>query len=232
MGSAKALQKSNPDAAAGYRIEGSIYSAARDYRSAAAAFKEAFARERTSAGARQLAEAMNQGGDPAGAILALQDWVAANPKDLDAHAMLGFLFQQTGHAQDAIGMYETVAAAAPAKSALLLNNLAWLYHQAGDARALATAKDAYDLAPTQPEIADTYGWILFSAGQAAAGLSILQQAYLNFPTQSEIGFHVAAALAAQDRRNEAIPILRKLLRDNPKSSTAADAAALLKKLGG
>ena len=115
---------------------------------------------------------------------------------------------------------------------MLLNNLAWLYQQQGDPRAAAMAKAAYELAPTRAEIADTYGWILFSSGKKEQGLSILQQAYLAYPTQTEIGYHVAVALESLGRNDEAVGILRRVLRDNPQSEQAAEATALLRKLGG
>ncbi|WP_157640394.1 XrtA/PEP-CTERM system TPR-repeat protein PrsT [Lamprocystis purpurea] len=229
---ARELQQSFPEAAIGYRIEGSVQVARRDLKAAVAVFTTAFAHEKTSLAARQLAEVMSQTGDTGGAVALLEDWVKTNPDDLDVQAMLGLLLQQTGRSQDAIAIYESVMAKAPAKNALLLNNLAWLYHTAGDARAQATAKEAYDLAPNRPEIADTYGWILYNAGRKEDGLSILQQAYLAFPTQTEIGYHVAVALESLGRNDEAIGVLRKVVRDNPNSAQAADAAALLKKLGG
>jgi putative PEP-CTERM system TPR-repeat lipoprotein len=229
---ARELQQSFPEAAIGYRIEGSVQVARRDLKAAVAVFTTAFAHEKTSLAARQLAEVMSQTGDTGGAVALLEDWVKTNPDDLDVQAMLGLLLQQTGRSQDAIAIYESVMAKAPAKNALLLNNLAWLYHTAGDARAQATAKEAYDLAPSRPEIADTYGWILYNAGRKEDGLSILQQAYLAFPTQTEIGYHVAVALESLGRNDEAIGVLRKVVRDNPNSAQAADAAALLKKLGG
>jgi len=230
--SARELQQAVPTGAVGYRIEGSVQVARRDSKAAVAAFKTAFAHEKTSLGARQLAEVMSQTGDAVGAVALLDEWAKANPDDLDVQAMLGLLLQQAGRAQDAIAIYESVVAKAPEKNALLLNNLAWLYHAQGDARAQATAKEAYDLAPNRPEIADTYGWILHNAGRKEDGLSILQQAYLAFPTQTEIGYHVAVALESLGRHDEAIGVLRKLLRDNPSSAQAADASALLKKLGG
>ena len=229
---AKDLQKTYPDAAVGYRIEGSVYAAKRDHTLSAAAFKQAFGREQTSAVARQLADATNQSGDTAGAVQVLENWTKANPKDLDAQAMLGLFLQQVGRPQDAIAVYESVVAKAPEKNPLLLNNLAWLYHKQGDTRAEAVAKAAYELAPTRAEIADTYGWILFSAGKKEPGLSILQQAYLAYPTQTEIGYHVAVALESLGRNDEAIGVLRKVLRDNPKSEQAVEATALLRKLGG
>jgi len=232
MQSAKTLQQSYPKAAIGYRIEGSVLAAKREFKPAAAAFKQAFVRERSSTVARQLADALNQSGDTAAAVAMLGEWAKENPKDLDAQAMLGLFLQQVGRSKEAIAVYEGVVASAANKSPLLLNNLAWLYHKQGDARAQAVAKEAYDLAPSRPEIADTYGWILFKVGKKAEGLSILQQAYLAFPTQSEIGYHVAVALESLGRNDEALQILRKVLRDNPNSDQAADATALLKKLGG
>ena len=232
MQSAKALQKSYPKSAIGYRIEGSVFAAKRDFKSAAAPFKKAFELEKTSTTARQLADALNQSGNTAGAVAVLTGWAKDNPKDLEAQAMLGLFLQQVGRPKEAITVYEGVVSSDAKKNPMLLNNLAWLYHKQGDARAQAVAKEAYDLAPSRPEIADTYGWILFTAGKKTEGLSILQQAYLAFPTQSEIGYHVAVALDALGRKDEAVQILRKVLRDNPNSDQAADAAALLKKLGG
>ena len=41
-----------------------------------------------------------------------------------------------------------------------LNNLAWLYHQRGDARALDWRVQAVKLAPQSSAVADTLGWIL------------------------------------------------------------------------
>ncbi len=229
---ARELQQAFPEAAIGYRIEGSVQVARRDLKAAVAAFTTAFAQEKTSLAARQLAEVMSQTGDTGGAAALLDEWVKTNPDDLDVQAMLGLLLQQAGRSQDAIAIYESVMAKAPQKNALLLNNLAWLYHAQGDTRAQATAKEAYDLAPSRPEVADTYGWILYNAGRKEDGLSILQQAYLAFPTQTEIGYHVAVALESLGRNDEAIGVLRKVVRDNPNSAQAADAAALLKKLGG
>jgi predicted Zn-dependent protease len=94
------------------------------------------------------------------------------------------------------------------------------------------ARRAYEAAPNRPAIADTYGWILFRAGQKDSGLSILQQAYLGDPTQAEIGYHVAVAMSETGRADEAAKILRRILRDNPDFPQAKESKALLEKLGG
>ena len=102
--------------------------------------------------------------------------------------------------------------------------------RASDPRALETAKRAYDLDPNKPEVADTYGWIMLQNGKVQEGLSALQQAYVAYPTQSEIGFHVAVALSQADRKDESIKLLRRLLRESPGFPQAQDARALLEKL--
>jgi thioredoxin-like negative regulator of GroEL len=61
---------------------------------------------------------------------------------------------------------------------------------------------------------------------------MLQQAYLAYPSQTEIGYHVAVALSTMGRNDEALQILRKILRDQPEFPQAPEAQALLKKLGG
>ena len=230
--SAKALQSAYPDKAVGYRVEGSIHSTKRDPAAAAASFRLAFERQPSSIIARQLAEALDQTGKTDEAVTVLEGWLANNGRDLESQAMLGLFLQRVGRADEAVAMYEGVIEAAPTKNPLLLNNLAWLYQQKGDARAEAVAKEAYELAPGRPEIADTYGWILFNNGQKEEGLNILQQAYLAFPTQTEIGWHVAVALEGLGRNEESAQILRKILREAPNSEQAADARALLDKLGG
>ena len=79
-------------------------------------------------------------------------------------------------------------------------------------------------------MADTYGWILYSSGDRDRGLSILQQAHLAYPTQTEIAYHTAVALDGMDRGAEAVNILRQLLQDHPNSTEAPAAQTLFDKL--
>lgn len=84
-------------------------------------------------------------------------------------------YAKNGQKDKAIAQYELLLRSNP-RSPGVLNNLAWLYHETGDARALPTARKAYELAPKVPDIADTYGWILVQAGQVDAGLPLLRAA--------------------------------------------------------
>lgn len=96
---------------------------------------------------------------------------------------------------------------------LVLNNLAWRYFQQGDARAEPVARRAYELAPENAAIADTYGWILFQGLGKAQALPILAAAAAKAPGDREIQYHYGAALAASGKHSEARPVLQRLLAE-------------------
>ena len=77
--------------------------------------------------------------------------------------------------------------------AAALNNLAWLYYAAGDARALATARAAEALAPKNGDVVDTLGWILLNEGDTKAALEKLRTAYRLKPDSEDIALHLATA---------------------------------------
>ena len=97
------------------------------------------------------------------------------------------------------------------ENAVLLNDLAWLYGETGDERAVGHARRARELAPESPAIADTLGWLLVQAGETDKGLAELKIARAGAPDQLEIGYHFAAALAKAGRKSEALNVLRKIL---------------------
>ena len=116
--------------------------------------------------------------------------------------------------------------------AVVLNNMAWLYLERNDPRAVEFATRAYEQAPSRAEIVDTYGWVLFHQGRRAEGLAALQQALIIAPRNAEIALHVAEALAEEGRADEARPVLQRVIRDHPGSPFADDARALLERLAG
>ncbi|MCG6940179.1 MAG: PEP-CTERM system TPR-repeat protein PrsT [Thiohalocapsa sp.] len=228
---ARGLQTDYPKQALGYRIEGTVQMAARNPAGAIAPLKEALDLAPAPELVRQLAEAYGRAGRNADAIALLQDWSRQQPDDLGTQAMLAMLLHGEGKADQALPIYERLYAAGQ-KNILILNNLAWILQERGDPRALEIAGNAYELDPNRPEVADTYGWILFNNGQRDKGLRILQNAHLAYPTQTEIAYHTALALSDLGRGNEALPILHRLVREHPHSAQADDAQQLLNKLGG
>jgi putative PEP-CTERM system TPR-repeat lipoprotein len=226
---ARGLQADYPDQPLGFRIEGTVQMAARNPQGAIGPLRQAVELAPSPTLVRQLAEAYTRADRAGDAIALLEDWSRQQPEDLSSQAMLAMLMHGEGMVDGALPIYERLYAAGQ-NNILILNNLAWILHERGDARALEIAAKAYEMDPNRPEVADTYGWILFNTGQRDKGLSILQQAHLAYPTQTEIAYHTAVALSDAGRSSEALPILRRLLREHPNAAEADAAQALLDKL--
>jgi putative PEP-CTERM system TPR-repeat lipoprotein len=228
---AKGLQKDYPKSPLGFRLAATIQSQAGQTKEAIASLEAAMTLAEDSVTARQLADAYMKAGRSKDAIGLLKDWTGKHQDDRAAIASLAVLYQAAGQDAEAVKLYEQLYEGEKTNY-VLLNNMAWIYHQMGDPRAEGIARQAYEADPNRPEVADTYGWILFNTGQRERGLAMLQQAYLAYPSQTEIGYHVAVALSTMGRNDEALQILRKILRDQPEFPQAPEAQALLKKLGG
>jgi hypothetical protein len=84
----------------------------------------------------------------------------------------------------------------------VLNNLAWLKYEEGDAGAVALAKRAHDAAPHDPRITDTYGWLLVEAGKVKEGLALLGPIATG-NADEQFRMHYAQALARAGRKAEA-----------------------------
>jgi tetratricopeptide (TPR) repeat protein len=229
LDTARRLQQDFPDDPTGLVLEGNISLQQKRPELAVKALEAAYALKKTAAGVLALTRAYAESQQRSKAITVLQSWVAEHQDDYQALGSLALLQQQDGREREAIASYERLIGAGKANF-IVLNNLAWLYQQAGDARALDVAKQAYDLDSNRPEVADTYGWVLLKSGKVDEALSILQQAYVSYPTQTEIGFHVAIALKEAGRGDEAVKVLRRLLRETPNFERAEEAKALLAEL--
>ncbi len=117
-------------------------------------------------------------------------------------------------------------------NAVTLNNLAWLYFVDKDKRAVDIARQAHEMSPDRPEISDTYGWILLNMGaEPQKALQLLQDALVKYPTNPEIGYHVAYALHKQGRDEEARRVLHRALLERQDFEDRPKAERLAKDLG-
>ena len=114
----------------------------------------------------------------------------------------------------------------------VLNNLAWLYHEAGNPEAIKYAEGAHELAPERAEITDTLGWLLVEHGEVSRGLVLLQEAAVNAPHMPEIRYHMVVALDKAGRRDEARKELDRLLRSGEAFPERDKAKALRDQWGG
>lgn len=121
-----------------------------------------------------------------------EDWLRKLPQSVPARLVLADALQRDNQLKAAGEVYEEVVALT-STSVVALNNLAWIYQQMGDKRAIATAKQAYELSPESPEVIDTYGWILVQNQQYQEGKPLLDKALKLSPDNKEIQRHVQEA---------------------------------------
>jgi putative PEP-CTERM system TPR-repeat lipoprotein len=229
---AQAIQQEHPKQVDGYRLEGLVRARLGEWATAAEAFQRAYGIEKSASLARQLAGVQQKLGRPEDAVAVLRDWLGQQADDHGTRMALAMALQAAGKNPEAITEYEALVAAKQ-EHGVLLNNLAWLYFQQGDARATALAERAYALEPRRGEVADTYGWILLNTGgDRNQALTALQSAYLSLPGNAEIGYHVAVALHRMGRDEEALRTLRTALAEAPRFGDLEQARALLAQLEG
>lgn len=207
---AKQLREVSPKLADAALGQG--YLAAGRYELAEQSFRGGLGRDRGDWGMTAgLYQALLQGGKNAQALDLMEGWRKAHPKDTSAEPMLAAGYLRAGQPAKAIPIYEKLNAAHP-NNPNVLNDLAWAYHLVKDGRAQKCAELAYRLAPQTPAIIDTFAWILVQDGQAARGLPLLRQAQARDAQSPAISYHLAAALEALGRKEEARNELAKALR--------------------
>ena len=223
------LQQNHPELAAGYELDAAVLLARKQPEKALLLYRKGYQAQPSSRLARILAGQYASLGKQAQAVAILEDWLAGHPEDAVALTLLGMQLQAMGRDAKAMSAYEKALESEP-ENLVVLNNLAWLYQTKGDERALVLGRKVYELAPERPEIVDTYGWILVQAGKVQKGLPILQQAMVSAPTNPEIAYHVAYAMHKAGRNEEAKKLLKRNIRDYPKSAVAAKVRGLLEQL--
>ncbi len=215
--SARSIQTRFPTKPLGYQVEGDIYTQQREFAKAVPAFQAAFSKAPDAALALALANAQWRADNPAEAIKTLKSWLATNPKDINARTQLLMYLNSLQRNAEAIAEGETILKQEP-DNGIAVNNLAALYQQVGDKRALEFAERAMQLAPQSPDVADTLGWILVQSNQQLPrGLELLRQA-LAQKADPLIRYHLAAAYAKTGQREEALRELDKLQQLNKLSS--------------
>lgn len=163
------------------------------------------------------------------ALEPLKSWVASHPEDVAARHFLAFELMANGSARKAIDIYEGLRAIEP-ENPIILNNLAWLYHEIADPRAVQLAERALSSVPDEPAVMDTLGWILVDLGQLERAEELLQEAVSRAPNDAEVSFHYAVLLERSGRPEKARKILEHILSEPESFRSASAAQALLNKV--
>jgi putative PEP-CTERM system TPR-repeat lipoprotein len=159
----------------------------------------------------------------------LDDWLKRNPDDLRAQRVAGDLFFSAGLKDRAQRAYEAILEFEP-RDVAALNNLAWIYQENGDSRALQLADRALQVAPDNPAVLDTAGWAQLNVGDKRRGAELIESAAAKAPEDLDIQYHRAVALIEGGNRAGGREVLETILKSEKPFASRDEAAARLAQL--
>jgi putative PEP-CTERM system TPR-repeat lipoprotein len=222
------IQRKHPEASAGYQLEADILMGQNKPQLALPLFEKALAITTSSELVIKTANAQRLAGHRDDAGKRLDTWLAKRPDDVRVRRYKADTHMVDGQPKQAALEIEATLKQ-DASNPAAWNNLALAYQQAGDPRAQKTAEDAVKLAPGNPVILDTLGWILVDSsesGDPARGVAFLRQALAKTPDARDIRYHLAAGLKKTGDLDGARKELATLMKGDMKFAQAADARAL------
>lgn len=138
----------------------------------------------------------------------LSDWVEQNGADAGVQALIASAKVQLGDLDAAKARYEAMM---PTNNPTTLNNLAWIYLNQGDRRALTLAEKAHKLIPNNPDIQDTLGWILVKYDRAEEALALLEASAKLRSGQGAVQYHLGMAYLQLGEQAKAAAALKKAI---------------------
>jgi putative PEP-CTERM system TPR-repeat lipoprotein len=226
---AKAVQAEQPQQPLGHVLEAELYVAQKKWDLAERTYRAALKKFDTSPLAVRTHAVMHSAGKAAEADAMAEDWVKRHPKDA---LVIGYLAERDLAAkryESAAKGYRSALERQP-DNALFLNNLAWVSNQLKEPRALEYAERAHELAPDNPNIMDTLGFILAETGQIERGLELLGRASELAPNAHQIRLNFAKALVKAQKKAAARKELEQLAKLDARLPVQQEAAKLLEGL--
>ena len=120
-----------------------------------------------------------------------------SPANLAAEVATADAAMKAGNWREAISAYERIIAATGEENVLVLNNFAFALGQSGNPkRGLQYARRALAMAPENPSVLDTVGWLLIeTGGDRAEAVRLLEKAAKLAPRNRTIADHLRQAKA-------------------------------------
>ncbi len=110
---------------------------------------------------------------------------------------------------EAAPLLERVLAQQPA-NAVALNNLAWVYAEQQNPRAVELGRRAFALSPSAAT-SETLGWALTQSGDPKAALLLMSKAAAAMANDPTVQYHYAVTLRATGDKAEALAVAQKLI---------------------
>jgi putative PEP-CTERM system TPR-repeat lipoprotein len=210
MQTVRGFQKARSDAPLGYKLEGDVLMAQKQIQPALALYQKAYDMQPSGALLVPLHSALVQAGKSREASSRVQKWLDAHGDDLTTRLYFASSLMAEKDYPASTAQFEQLVKVAP-NHVVGLNNLAWLYQQQKDPRALGIAEQAYKLAPGSAAVIDTLAWLLVEQGKLERAVPLLKQAVSLAPNNTEIKYHLGVALGKTGDKRAAREQLEPLM---------------------
>lgn len=228
LAQARGLQAKNPGAPAALVLVGDALMSLGRANEAAAAYQKAANIKFSEPVALRFIDALRKAGRDSDALRVLDLFLSQNPRSVPGLLLAADHFMTTGAWDRAIAICEGLRVRLGNRDAVLLGNLGWAYFNKRDyPQAIRYARAAYDIAPLNPAVANSYGWILYKSGKdKAGGVKLLTKSAAIAPQHPGLAWQLAQALVATGRKDAARPYLKIAAAENSFPEHKAAAAML------
>jgi tetratricopeptide (TPR) repeat protein len=230
-----AVRERDPQSVAAALIEGDLYMGLQRPKDAMPVFRSVLERApRSPLGYGRLATAELAARDDPAAIATLRAGIekSADPEPLQL--ALATLYETKGQPEEAVGVYEVMLQRNP-QAELAANNLAMLLvTRRSDAASFERAGRlaARFAQSTNPDFLDTYGWVLYKRGDAAAAVVTLRGVVAKAP-ESPVGlYHLGMAQVEAGQTDGARDSLTHALKSGKPFPGMNEARLALERLSG
>ena len=174
-----------------------------------------------------LAQAQFSAGSSDQARRTIEQALTSKGEDARLRLLLASMDEAAGDRAEAIVNYQKCVALAP-QNVVALTNLAYLtsFDKSTKAQSLGYAQKAIELAPSDPTVKDTLGWVHFSDGNFKAALTYFQGAAAD-GRSARAQYHLSMAYAMIGERSLAIQAYSKAHKLDPASPEDSMARAAL-----
>ncbi len=226
---ARQVQKQFSASPVGFMLEGDILMQQKNAEAAIRPYEQAFASSNAGPVLVKLSRALRDAGKIKESEARVAEFNRKHPQEVITALYLAESHMASKRYAEAAKLLEGVVQQVP-DNGVALNNLAWVYQQQKDGRALPTAERALKLNADSPEVLDTVGWLLVERGDYGRAVALLKKAASTSPKAPQVHYHLAVGLFKSGDKTGARKALEQALASGPGFSEADEAKALLKQL--
>jgi len=223
------VQKQFTASPIGHTLEGDMLLQQGNAKAALVPYERALAIDDSGAAVIKLAKAMHDAGMAPEADRRVAAFLRRHPGDPIANLYVADGHMAAQRYPEAAKLLEGLTRSEP-DNVVVLNNLAWVYQQMRDPRALPTAEQALALNGENPDVLDTAGWLLVEQGKYERGIGLLRKAASAAPKQPQVRYHLGVGLYKSGDKAGARKALQEALAQGSGFREAEQVKALLKQL--